>query len=128
MNISLSPFAPASSSREAVSAVPSRVRLLLSILRLNVVLTDTGFLSISAAASIYLLYCHTPVGQSRVYRVTQLRTDGVHCRRESTDTGPVALKVVPVTGAAFAGHHGPINVRLSFPTPTIIIIGMKWAC
>ena len=24
----------------------------------------------------------------------------------------------------FAGHHGPINVRLSFPTPTI---GMKWA-
>ena len=25
----------------------------------------------------------------------------------------------------FAGHHGPINVRLSFPTSTI---GMKWAC
>ena len=23
----------------------------------------------------------------------------------------------------FAGHHEPINVRLSFPTPTI---GMKW--
>ena len=33
-------------------------------------------------------------GQSRVYRVTQLRTDGVHCR-ESADTGPVNLKVVP---------------------------------
>ena len=42
---------------------------------------------------------HTPSGQSRVYRVTQLRTDGVHCG-ESAGTEPVALKVVPVTGAA----------------------------
>ena len=37
--------------------------------------------------------------------------------RESTDTGPVNLKVVPVTGAALVGHHGPINVHLSFPHP-----------
>ena len=37
---------------------------------------------------------YTPSGQSRVYRVTQLRTDGVHCR-ESAGTGPVKLKVVP---------------------------------
>ena len=37
---------------------------------------------------------HTPSGQSRVYQVTQLRTDGVHCR-ESAGTGPVSLKVVP---------------------------------
>ena len=42
---------------------------------------------------------HTPAGQSRVYRVTQSRTYGVHCR-ESTGTGSVVLKVVPVTGAA----------------------------
>ena len=51
-------------------------------------------LPISAAASIhlYLNRC-TPSGQSRVYRVTQLRTDGVHCR-ESAGTGPVVLKVV----------------------------------
>ena len=42
---------------------------------------------------------HTPTGQSRVYRVTQLRTGGVHCRK-SAGTGPVVLKVVPVTGAA----------------------------
>ena len=32
----------------------------------------------SAAVSIYN-YHHTPLGQSRLYRVTQLRTDGVHC-------------------------------------------------
>ena len=59
-----------------------------------------------------------------VYQETQLRTDGVHCR-EDAGTGPVVLKVAPVTGAAFAGHHGPIYVRLSFPTPTI---GMKRTC
>ena len=71
-----------------------------SILRLNLVLTH-GFLPISAAASIYL-YHHTPSGKSRVYRVTQLRIDGVHCR-ESAGTEPVVLKVVPVTGVAVAG-------------------------
>ena len=39
-----------------------------------------------------------PPGQSRVYRVTHLRTDSVH-RRESTGKEPVVLKVVRVTGA-----------------------------
>ena len=52
-----------------------------------------------------------------------MRIDGVHSQ-ESAGTGPVVLKVVPVTGAAFAGHHRPTDVRLYFPTPTIII-GMK---
>ena len=33
---------------------------------------------------------HTPSGQSRVERITQLRTDGVHCR-ESASIGPVNL-------------------------------------
>ena len=36
---------------------------------------------------------HTPSGQSRVYRVKQLRTDGVHCR-ESAGTRPVVVVVV----------------------------------
>ena len=74
-------------------------------------------------ASIYL-YRHTPSGQSRVYQVTQLRTDGVHCR-PSAGTGPVVLKVVPNGCCLFRFYHGPIDVRLSFSTPTI---GMKWAC
>ena len=39
MNISLSAFAPENWSRETGSAVPSRVSLLISILRLNLVLT-----------------------------------------------------------------------------------------
>ena len=38
------------------------------------------------------LNSHTPSGQSRVDRVTQLRTDGVHCR-ESAGTGPVNLHI-----------------------------------
>ena len=37
---------------------------------------------------------HTPSGQTRVYRVTQLRTYGIHCR-ESAGTGLVVSKVVP---------------------------------
>ena len=43
---------------------------------------------------IHLNRYYTPSGQSRVYRVTQSRTDGVHCR-ESAGTGPLNLKVVP---------------------------------
>ena len=47
------------------------------------------------------------------------RNHTYRCCRESAGTGPVVLKVVPVTSAAFAGHYGPINVRLLSPTPTI---------
>ena len=100
-------------NRETGSTISSRVNVLIihtqaesgaSLL--------TGFLPILAAAYIYL-YRHTQSSQSRVYRVTQMRTDGVHCG-ESAGTGPVVFKVVPVTGAAFAGHHGLFSVRLSF--------------
>ena len=64
---------------------------------------------------------HTSSGQSRVYRVTQLRTDDIHCR-ESAGTGPVNLSRQFRTSAALTGHHEQINAPL-FPTPTI---GMKW--
>ena len=52
-----------------------------------------GFLSISAAAFIYLFKQPYAIGSVPTYRVTQLRTYGVHCR-ESAGTGPVVLKVV----------------------------------
>ena len=42
---------------------------------------------------------HTPSGQCRINRVGEFRTDDVPCR-ESAGTGPVVLKVVPVTSAA----------------------------
>ena len=79
-----------------------------------------GFLPISAAASIFL-YRHTSSGQSRVYRVAQLRTDGVHCL-ESAGTRPFVLKVVPVTGAAFSGITIDQLVYTSlFPHPLILV-------
>ena len=63
------------------------------------------------------LYRQPPSSQSRVYRVMQLRTDGVH-RRELARTGPVVLNVVGETGAAFSDFPmDPINMRPSFPTP-----------
>ena len=81
--------------RKTGSAVPSHVSLLFSILRLDLVLMygipsdfrgDVGLL--------IEINLNTPSGQSRYYRVTQLRTDGVHCQ-ESAGTGLVNLKVVP---------------------------------
>ena len=80
-------------SRETGSAVPSRVSLLISILRLNLVLTYGIPPEFRGGVHILILNRHTPSGQSRVNRVTQLRTDGVHCR-ESAGTGPAYLKVV----------------------------------
>ena len=90
-------------SRETGSAVPSRVSLLiLHILRANLMLAHGIPPDFRGGVHLFIKKRHTPSGQSRVHRVTQLRTDGVHSR-ESAGTGPdpVVLKVVPVTGAAF---------------------------
>ena len=82
-------------SRETSSAVPSRVSLLISILRLNLVLTYGIPPEFRGGVHSFIYNRHTPSGQSRVHRVTQLLlTDGVH-GRESAGTGPVNLKVVP---------------------------------
>ena len=81
-------------SRETGSAIPSRVSLLISILRLTLVLTY-GIPPEFRGGVHYETAIHTPSGQSQVDRITQLlRTDGVHCR-ESAGTGPVNLKVLP---------------------------------
>ena len=122
MNISLSPFAPEKlvsqdwfgrpvPRQHADSPHSGRIWCLL-----------TGFLPISAVESVYV-FRHTLSSQSRVYRVTQLRTGGVHCR-EYAGTMPVNVKVVLVTGAAVAGHLRPVNVRLSCPTT---IVGMLYS-
>ena len=81
-------------SRKTGSAVLSRVSLLISILRLNMVLTYGVPPEFRGGVHLFILNRHTPLGQSRVYRATRLRTYGVHCR-ESAGTGPVNLKVVP---------------------------------
>ena len=75
-------------SRETGSAVPSRVSLLISILRLNRVLTYGIPPEFRGCVHLFIYNRHTPSGQSRVYWVMQLRTDGVYCQ-ESAGTGPV---------------------------------------
>ena len=77
-------------SRETGSAVPSRVSLLIFILRLNLVLTYGIPHEFRDGVHLFILNRPAPSGQSRVYWVTQLRTDGVRCR-ESAGTGPVNL-------------------------------------
>ena len=86
-------------SRETGSAITSRVSLLISILRLNLVLTYGIPPEFRGGVHLFILDHHTPLGSSRVYGVTQLRANGVHCR-ESGGTRPVVLKVVPATGPA----------------------------
>ena len=88
-------------SRETGSAVPSRVSLLI----FHTQAESGAYSRDSSRFSRWRPFIYTAL-RHRVspefYRVTQLRTDGVHCR-ESAGTGPVVLKVVPVTGAAFLG-------------------------
>ena len=66
------------------------------------------------------MYHQPPSGQSRVYRITHLRTDGIHCQ-ESAGTGPVVLKVVPATGAAFSGvTMDQLMCTSLFPHPLLV--------
>ena len=108
-------------SRETGSVVPSRVSLLILHTQAESDAYSRDSSRFPRRCPFMYLNRHTPSGQSRVCRVTHLRTDGVHCR-ESVGTGPVVLEVVPVTNAYshFAGRHRPFSVRLSFPTPTIV--------
>ena len=115
-------------SRKAGSAVPSRVSLLISTLRLNRVLPH-GNPPAFVTASIYTVNRHTPSYRSRVYQVTQLRYD-VHCR-ESVDTGLLkVVKVVPARGAAFSGitmDQFLCASLFSHPLNTIVIL-VQWTC
>ena len=79
-------------SRETGSAVPSHVSLFISVLMLIMVLTYEIPTEFRGGVQLFFNR-HTPSGLFGVYRVTQLRTDSVHCR-ESADTGPVNIKVI----------------------------------
>ena len=119
MSISLSPFAHDNlvSRGEFRNPVPRQPAHLHTQAESGAYLWDSS--RVPRRRPFTYLNRHTPSGQSRVYRVTQLRTDGVCCR-ESAGTWPVDLKVVTVTSAALAGHLGPINMRLSFPYPLLV--------
>ena len=124
MNMSLSPFAPEKLvSRNGLgSPVPRQsAHLRTQAESVAYLLRDSS--RFPWQRPFIHLNSHTPSGQSRVYQVKQLRTDGVHCR-ESAGTGPVNLKVVPngccLGRSPWTNPYAPL-----FPTPTI---GMKWAC
>ena len=94
MNISLSPCAPENLvSRDGFgSPVPRQPTHLHTQAEYGAYLRDSS--RVPRRRPFIYSNRHTPSGQSRVYRVTPLRTDGVNCR-ESAGTGPVNLKVVP---------------------------------
>ena len=86
-------------SRETGLAVPSRVSLLILHTQAEAGASLRDFFRFPRRHPFSYLNHHTSLGQSRVHRVTQLRTDGIHCR-EFAVTGPLILKVNPVMGAA----------------------------
>ena len=90
----LSPFAPENLvSRDGFgSPVPRQPAHLLTQAEPGAYLQDSS--RVPRRRPFIHFNRHAPSGQSRLNRVTQLRTDGVHCR-ESAGTGPVNLKVVP---------------------------------
>ena len=94
MFFSLSPFAPENLvSRDGFgSPVPRQPAHLHTQAESGAYLRDSS--RVPRRRPFFFLNRHTPSGQSRVYRATHLRTDGVHCR-ESAGTGPVNLKVAP---------------------------------
>ena len=116
---SLAPFAPENLvSRDGFgSPVPRQPAHLHTQAESDAYLRD--FSRFPRRRSFIYLNRHTPSGQSRDYRVTQLRTDGVHCR-ESAGTGSVKLKVVPNGCCLDRSRHGLINMGLSFPHPLLV--------
>ena len=106
--------------RETGSAVPSLVSLLILHTQ-----ADSGAYSRDSSRfprrrQFIYLKRHPPSGQSRVYRVTQLRTGGVHCR-ESTGTGPGGSpQGSSIHGCCFfKSYHGtPLSFPISYPLLT----------
>ena len=108
--------------RETCYAVPSRVRSLILHTEAesdwSIWYFLTGSLPLSATASTCTVNHHW-VNPEIVYRVTQLRTDGVHCR-ESAGTEPVVLKVLLITGVTLSGFTmGQFLCASLFPHPLL---------
>ena len=106
MNISPSPFAPENLvfSRDGFSrSLPRQPAHLHAQAESGAYSRGSSRVPLRCPFS-YTAICHRVSPEFIRLLITQLlRTDGVHCR-ESAGTGPVVLKVVPVTsGVAFAG-------------------------
>ena len=109
--------------RETGSAILSRFSLLILRTQAESDAYSRDYFRFPWRLQFIYLNRHTPSGQFRVCRVTQLRTDGVHCR-VSTGTGPVNLKVV-LNGCYLGRSPWTYQYAPLFPPPTF---GMKRAC
>ena len=126
MDISLSPFAPENVvSRDCFGSPVPRQPAHLHTQAESGAYSPRDFSRVPRRRPFIHLNRHTLAGQSRVYRVTQLRTVGVHCR-ENTGTGPVNLKVVLNGCCLGRSPWTKLYTTPLFPTPTII--GIKSAC
>ena len=110
-------------SRETGSAVvPPRVSLLISILRLNLVLTY-GIPPVFRGGAHYLFkspYAIESVPSLSGHAIAYLWRSLPRVRRHRTTS--INLKAVPNESAALAGHHGPIYLRrLFFPHPLLLV-------
>ena len=97
--------------------------MLISILRLNLVLIYGIPPEFDGGVHLFYQNRHTPSGQSRVYRVTQLRTDGFHCR-ESAGTGPINLKVV--TNECCLGRSLPSRNTFKYHEEVLFLQPIDW--
>ena len=109
-------------SRETGSAVSSRVSLLISTLRPNLVYLRDSSRVPRRRPFIYLNH-HTPSGQSREFNGSRNNCVPMAFTTESPGTGQVNLKVVPneccLGWSPWTNYYVPL-----FPTPTV---GMKAA-
>ena len=103
------------------SAVPSRVSLLMSILRLYLV--PTYGIPPEFRGGVHFLFKTAIRHRVSLGFIGSRNCNGVHCQ-EPAGTGPVNLKVVPNKGCLGRSPWTNLYAPL-FPTPTI---GRKWAC
>ena len=107
-------------SRKTGLAVPSLVSLLILHTQVEPSAYSRDSLRFPRRRPFIYLNRQSPSGQSRVYQITQLRTDGVHCR-ESAGTRPAVLRVLPFQVSncrkiALASLEGVLST-LSTPPP-----------
>ena len=95
-----------------------------STLRLNLVLTRGIPPDFRGGAHLFIPpYAIGSVPSLSVHAIAYRCRSPPRVRLHRATSSPQGI--VPVAGAASAGQYGPINVRLSFLTPTI---GMQWEC
>ena len=108
-------------SRETGLAVPSRVSWPTTLTQSESTAYSRDFSRFPRRCP-HILYRQPPSGESRVYRVTQLRTDGVRCQ-EPTGTGPVYSPQGSCSSngcCLFRFHHGQFFYASLFPHSLLI--------